>query len=302
MTAVARQDELAAPPLKRRRSFGEMVRRALGRELPVTVAALVLLGVLVMAVLAPQLAPHDPARNNLRIASQPPAWEPEGSASYLLGTDNLGRDILSRIIWGARVSLVVGFVATAVSGAVGVTLGLLAGYYGSWVDHLVMRLADTQLSIPFILLAIVVTAAIGPSLQNIILVLGVTGWVVYARIVRGGALTLREVEFAQAARCLGASDPRIIVRHVAPNLIAPVIVTATFAVAQFIVAEAALSFLGLGVQPPTPTWGGMLADGREFLATEPWMATFPGLAIMLTVLAINVLGDWLRDRLDPRLR
>jgi len=190
----------------------------------------------------------------------------------------------------------------AISGTVGVLLGLVAGFYGGWLDHLIMRLADTQLSIPFILLAIAVTAAVGPSLQNVIVVLGVTGWVIYARIVRGEALSLRQVEFVQAARALGARDLRLILQHVAPNVVAPVIVTATFAVAQFIVAEAALSFLGLGVQPPTPTWGGMLADGREFLATEWWIATFPGLAIMLTVLAINIVGDWLRDRFDPRLR
>jgi peptide/nickel transport system permease protein len=252
------------------------------------------------ALFAPLLTPHDPTEQELSRRLLPPAWS-GGQPEHLLGTDSLGRDNLSRIIYGARVSLVVGFLTVLVSGAIGVLLGLVAGYYGKLVDEVVMRLADVQLAFPFILLAISVIAVLGPGLRNVIIVLGIAGWMVYARLVRGEVLSVKQRDFVQAVRCLGASDGRIILRHILPNVTTPLIVVATFSVAQMIIAEASLSFLGLGVQPPEPTWGGMLADGRKYLDGAWWVATFPGLAIMLTVLSVNFVGDWLRDWMDPRL-
>jgi peptide/nickel transport system permease protein len=226
-----------------------------------------------------------------------------GTRSFPLGTDTLGRDILSRVIYGARISLAVGFTAVAIAGMLGITIGLTSGYYRGRVDDVTMRLAEIQLAVPFILFAIAILAVLGPGLKNLILVLGITGWVTYARVVRGQVLSFREKEFVEAARCVGAGDLRIMFRHILPNTFASVIVIGSFAVAATILAEAALSFLGLGVPPSTPTWGGMVADGREQILTNRWwMYLFPGVAIMLTVLAINAVGDWLRDYLDPRLR
>jgi peptide/nickel transport system permease protein len=192
--------------------------------------------------------------------------------------------------------------AVLIAGSVGVVLGLVAGYYGGAADAVIMRVADVQLAFPFILLVILVVGALGPSVPNLIIVLGVSGWILYARVVRGQVLSVREAEFVQAARSAGANDLRIVVRHILPSVVSPVIVIASFAAAQVIVAEAALSFLGLGVQPPDPSWGRMLADSRDYLASNPWLATIPGMAIVLTVLALNLMGDWLRDVLDPRLK
>lgn len=281
--------------------------RRLSRQIwqagPALVAGLALGLILVTAILAPLIAPHDPqdqdivGRNLL-----PPGFLNGGHSGYPLGTDALGRDLLSRIMYGARISLLVGVVAVVVSGTLGISLGLVSGYYGGRADRLLMRLAEVQLSFPFILLAISVIAVLGAGLRNIILVLGVTGWVTYARIVRGTVLPVKTLDFVSAARAMGAPDRRIIIRHILPNVLGSVAVIATFSFAQMILAEAALSFLGLGVQPPTPTWGGTLADGRQYLASAWWLTVFPGLAIMVTVLAINVLGDWLRDTLDPRSR
>jgi peptide/nickel transport system permease protein len=273
-----------------------------GHDLVVAGAGAVLVLVACAAVAAPWIARHDPTSGDLRTSTLPPAFSEGGSREFPLGTDQLGRDILSRVIFGARVSLLVGFVAMACSGALGVACGLVAGYYGGKADAFLMRLADVQLSIPTILLAINIMAVVGANVKNVILTLGITGWVAYARVVRGEVLTMRAREFVEAARSLGAYDARILGRYVLPNVIPSVVIIGTFTVAQMIIAEAALSFLGLGVQPPTPTWGGMLADGRGELATAWWLATFPGLAIVATVLAVNLIGDWLRDRLDPRLR
>lgn len=220
----------------------------------------------------------------------------------MLGTDQLGRDVASRILFGARVSMLVGILAVGISGTLGVTLGLVSGYLGGWAEVVIMRIADVQLAMPWILLAILIVAVVGAGLQNVILVLGVVGWVTYARIVRGSVMVLREKEFVEAARALGAGSGRIIIRHILPNVFSPIVVIATFNVASAIIGEAALSFLGLGVEPGIPTWGGMLADGRAYLASAWWLATFPGLAIMVSVLGINLLGDWARDVLDPRLR
>ncbi len=278
----------------------------LGRELVRNKAALIGLAILLAitsaAVLAPWISPFDPTYQSVTQRLKPPAWRDAEGRLFVLGTDHLGRDILSRLIFGARISLVIGVSAVALAGTLGTLLGLIAGFRGGAVDDLCMRLTDTMLAMPFILLALAVIAVLGPSLRNIIFVLGITSWVSYARVVRAEVLTLRTREFIAAASALGSSGRRIIFRHLLPNVLTPVIVIATLEVARMIILESALSFLGLGVQPPTPTWGGMLADGRAYLSTSWWLATFPGLSIMVTVLGINLLGDWLRDILDPRLQ
>ena len=254
------------------------------------------------AVFAPQLAPWDPARQMLMKRLRPPMWQERGLREHPLGTDHLGRDILSRILHGGRISLGVGLTAVTLSALFGVTLGLLAGFFGGRADALIMRVVDVFLAIPYILLAMGVVFALGPSLLNVILVMAVTRWVQFARIVRADVLSIREREFVAGARARGNRALRLLLRHVLPNALTPIIVVATLELAFMIIYESALSFLGLGVQPPTPTWGWMLSDGRNYVATAWWLATFPGLAIMLTVLAVNLLGDWLRDTLDPRLK
>ncbi|HEU4366765.1 MAG TPA: ABC transporter permease [Methylomirabilota bacterium] len=254
-----------------------------------------------LAVLAPALAPDDPVRNDLLERLTPPAWLEGGSWRHPLGTDTLGRDVVSRLLYGARVSLIVGFSAVVVAGALGVALGLVAGYYGGRLDEVLMRLGDVQLAFPALVLAIAVLAVLGAGLVNVVLVLGVTGWVTYARIARAETLSLRHREFVESARALGARDGAILWRHVLPNVLPPLVVVATFSVARTIIAEASLSFLGLGIPPPAPSWGAMLDEGRNYLTTGWWLALFPGLAILGVVLGINVVGDWLRDTLDPRL-
>ena len=262
----------------------------------------VVLAVVVAAVFASVVAPFDPLAQDIGQRLKEPGWQDAQGRIHPLGTDHLGRDILSRIIHGSRIALLVGLAAVAISGVLGMVIGLVAGYFGGRVDDFFMRLADIQLAFPFILLAIAVIGVLGPSLRNIIIVIGVSSWVVYARVVRGEVLSIREREFVQAAVALGSRDWRILARHVLPNAFTPWLVVATLDMARVIVLESALSFLGLGVQPPTPTWGGMLADGRVYLSTAWWLATFPGLAILVTVLGINLLGDGLRDTLDPRLK
>jgi peptide/nickel transport system permease protein len=282
---------------------GARVSARARRRTPTAVAAAVVLSLVCLAaVAAPWLAPHDPREQILERRLLPPAWIDGGTWAFALGADHLGRDILSRLIYGCRVSLLVGVTAVLISGLLGVTLGLVAGYAGGRLDALIMRMVDVQLAFPFILLAIAVVAVLGPGLRNVIIVLGVAGWMVYARVVRGQALALKEKEFVAAARALGAPTSTIIVRHLLPNVLTPAIIVATFAVATTIITEASLSFLGLGVEPTTPTWGSMLSDGRAYIGRAWWLTTFPGLAILLTVLSINVLGDSLRDHLDPRLR
>jgi peptide/nickel transport system permease protein len=255
----------------------------------------------VLATLAPALAPADPARNDLLARLTPPAWMAGGSWQHPLGTDTLGRDVVSRLLHGARVSLIVGFSAVIVAGVLGVLLGLVSGYYGGRLDDVLMRLGDVQLAFPALVLAIAVLAVVGSGLGNVVLVLGVTGWVTYARIARGETLSLRHREFVEGARALGARDAEILWRHVLPNVLPSITVVATFSVARTIIAEASLSFLGLGIPPPAPSWGAMLDEGRNYLTTGWWLALFPGLAILAVVLGINVVGDWLRDTLDPRL-
>ena len=258
--------------------------------------------VLLAALFAPWIVPFDPLEQDINQRLKEPGWQTAAGRIHVLGTDHLGRDILARVIFGSRIALVVGLSAVLISGMLGMAIGLVAGYFGGKVDDFFMRLAHVQLAFPFILLAIAVIGVLGPSLRNIIIVIGVSSWVVYARVVRGEVLSIREREFVQAAIALGSRDGRVLVRHVLPNAFTPWLVVATLDMARVIVIESALSFLGLGVQPPTPTWGGMLADGRVYLSTAWWLATFPGLAILVTVLGINLLGDGLRDPLDPRLK
>jgi peptide/nickel transport system permease protein len=288
--AVAAELGRATAPVRRRLSF----RAVFGLT--------VLLCMGGAALLAPQIAPWDPARQMLLKRLRPPMWEARGLREHPLGTDHLGRDILSRILYGGRISLGVGLSAVTLSCLIGVTLGLLAGFHGGRTDALIMRVVDVFLAIPYILLAMGVVFALGPSLLNVILVMAVTRWVQFARIVRADVLSIREREFVSGARARGSRSLRLLLRHVLPNALTPIIVVATLELAFMIIYESALSFLGLGVQPPTPTWGWMLSDGRNYVATAWWLATFPGLAIMLTVLAVNLLGDWLRDTLDPRLK
>jgi peptide/nickel transport system permease protein len=262
---------------------------------------LCLLVIIGMALFGPLVVP-DPNAQDVLARLQPPAFVDGGQSQNVLGTDQLGRDLFARVVYGGRISLLIALVAVAIAGTVGVVLGLIAGYYGGPADAVIMRLADIQLAFPFILLVVLIVGALGASVSNLIIVLGLSGWILYSRVVRGQVLSVREAEFVQAARSVGATDARIIVRHVLPGVFSPVIVVASFAAAQVIVAEAALSFLGLGVQPPDPSWGRMLADSREYMASNPWLATIPGLAIVLTVLGLNLVGDWLRDVLDPRLK
>lgn len=254
------------------------------------------------ALLAPLIAPYDPNATDLRLRNTPPAWLPGGSAAHPLGTDPVGRDLLSRVIYGARVSLLVGFAVTALAAISGTVLGLLAGYYGRWVDQALMRIADLFLAFPFILLAITIIAVLGAGLGNLILTLAVTSWVQYARLVRGQVLSVKQNQYVEAALVAGAGSGRIILFHILPNVVASVVVLATLQIGFVILAESSLTFLGLGVNPSVPTWGGMVNEGRLYIYNAWWVITFPGLAIMLTVLGMNMVGDWLRDILDPTLR
>ncbi len=275
--------------------------RRLARRRTALFGLVVVALVFVAALGAPWLTTYDPTEQDITNRLQSPGSPDPSGRVHVLGTDHLGRDLLARVIFGARPALMVGFAAVAISGLLGMSVGLVSGYFGGRVDDVFMRLADIQLAFPFILLAMAVIGVLGPSLPVIIVVIGVSSWVVYARVVRGSVLSLREREFVQAALALGSRDGRILLRHILPNALTPWLVVATLDMARVIVLESALSFLGLGVQPPTPTWGGMLADGRVYISTAWWLATFPGLAILVTVLGINLFGDGLRDTLDPRL-
>ena len=248
------------------------------------------------------IAPHNPERGDIRARNLPPAWLEGGSTKYLLGTDHLGRDSLSRVIFGARISLIVGAVTLGVGGVFGVLLGLVAGYYGGWVDELVMRVVDIKLAIPTILVALVLVFALGQSFIIIIAILAIAIWPRFARNIRGEVLQLKTMDFVALAKVAGASTPRILFVHIFPGVVNTLIILATLEVGIVILLEATLSFLGAGVPPPTPAWGSMVADGRDRLAVAWWISTMPGLAIMFVVVAMNLFGDWLRDVLDPRLR
>jgi peptide/nickel transport system permease protein len=274
------------------------------RRLPAAgiAGALILVLAVVVALAAPRLAPFSPIDQNLLARLKPPGAQITPGAIHWLGTDALGRDVLSRLIYGTRVSLAVAALAVSVSGVVGVTIGVVAGYYRGWLAVVLMRFVDIVLSVPFLLLAIAVVAVLGPSLLHTVLVLGLTRWPRYARVAYGQTLAARKREFVEASRALGAGDLRLMLRHVLPEVSPSAVVVATLEVGLMVVYEAALSFLGLGVQPPTPSWGDMLASGRDYLASAWWLATFPGLAIMVTVLGANLAGDAVRLRLDPRVR
>jgi len=272
------------------------------RRYPVISLSLLTFLLVIPAVFATQVAPHDPLKGSLARRLKPPVWQDGGSIQYPLGTDKLGRDILSRMIHGARVSLMVSLVAIFVGGTIGTSLGLISGYFGGRVDALLMRLVDISLSLPTILLALVLVAAVGPSFATVITVLVVLLWARYARLVRGETLSIKERDFIARARVAGASHARIMARYILPNVVNSLLVLATLQVGYVILLESALSFLGAGLPRPTPAWGLMIADGRELIVTAWWVSMFPGLAIMLTVLALNLLGDWLRDHLDPKLR
>jgi peptide/nickel transport system permease protein len=265
-------------------------------------ASAVLLLVVASAIFAPLISPHDPLSVNIRHRLAPPAWMEGGAPEHLLGTDQVGRDLLSRIIYGGRVSLVIGACAVLIAATIGVLLGLGAGYFGGRIDWTIMTVINVMLTFPFVLLALAVISVLGPSLTNMILVLGVAGWPIYARVIRAETMAIREREFVLAGRALGMSHARIVFRQIAPNLISAIVVIATLQVAQVIIFESFLSFLGLGIQPPTPAWGNMLGEGRVYMLNSWWIATFPGLAIFLTTLVINLMGNALRDWLDPHLK
>ncbi len=291
MSSLAVAVPRAAPSTQRHAA------RALIRDRWALVAVTFLTVVILAAVLAPLLVPDTVNNPDFRARLKPPL-----TADHLLGTDQLGRDVFDRMLLGARVSLTVGFVAVFLSAVIGVPIGMLAGYFGGWLDLVLMRLADVQLSFPFILLALTINAIIGLGLQNIIITLVIVGWVEYARIARGEILVTREREYVQAATLVGCSHARILARHLFPNIVTPLIVIGTLQVARFIIAEASISFLGFGVQPPTPAWGSMVSEGLDYIFAAWWLITFPGLALALVALAVNATGDWLRDTLDPRLK
>jgi peptide/nickel transport system permease protein len=300
--AAARPATLAPAVSPARAEWTGFARR-LARRRTALFGFVVVVIVVITALGAPLLSPFDPVEQDIGDRRlKPPGFRDDAGRMHVLGTDHLGRDLLARVIYGAQPALLVGFAAVAISGIIGMAAGLVSGYFGGRVDDVLMRLADIQLAFPFILLAIAVIGVLGPSLKTIIIVIGVSSWVIYARVVRSTVLTLREREFVHAAQALGGRDGRIVLRHILPNALTPWLVVATLDMARVIVIESALSFLGLGVQPPTPTWGGMLADGRVYISTAWWLATFPGLAILVTVLGINLFGDGLRDTLDPRLK
>jgi peptide/nickel transport system permease protein len=287
----------AAEPTVRHASLRRLWRLKWGLA-----ASAVLLGIMASAVVAPWIAPHDPLAVNIRHRLAPPAWMDGGTATHLLGTDQVGRDLLSRVVYGGRVSLAVGVAAVLVSATIGVLMGLAAGYFGGRTDTVIMTLVNVMLTFPFVLLALAVIAVLGPSLPNMIMVLGAAGWPVYTRVVRAETLAIRERDFVVAGRALGMSHARIVFRQILPNLVSAITVIATLQVAQVIIAEAFLSFLGLGIQPPTPAWGNMLGEGRVYMLNSWWIAAFPGLAIFVTTLVINLMGNALRDWLDPHLK
>ena len=298
-TARSEDSETGLAPVRRVR-LGYILHSLRHSRVAGLGAALVVVVVLV-ALLGPLTSPRDPLEHNLRSRFKPPGFQ-DGSGVFLLGTDQLGRDILSRLIAGTRVSVIVGVLSVVIAGLIGVSYGLISGFAGGLVDNLLMRVADAFLAIPFIVLVVAVSGVVGAGLVTLILILGVTSWVTYARVTRAEVLAVREMDYVMAARALGQSGLKIMFKHILPNVTGSIIVLATMMVATTMLAEAALSFLGLGVQPPTVTWGLMLSDGRQYIGSAWWMSTFPGIAITLTVLGVVFLGDWLRDLLDPRLR
>jgi len=284
----------ASPGKGRVDSPGRLALGALLSRPTAVFGAVVLIGMIGLALFAPWIAPYDPLATSWSLVRKAP------SAAHWFGTDEVGRDLLSRIIWGARASLSAGVIAVAIAVGVGVPTGMVAGYVGGWTDALISRLTDAMLAIPFLILAIALAAFLGPSLGNAMIAIGVTATPIFVRLARGQVLAARAEDYVEAARAVGNPPVRILLRHILPNILPPVMVQATLAVAAAIIAEASLSFLGLGQQPPAPSWGSMLNTSQRFLTQAPWMAIFPGLAIFLTVLAFNLFGDGLRDAMDPR--
>ena len=277
------------------------MRGIFGRGLPYL--SLLIFGLVVVAAIGGEaIAPHDPNGLNLGASFRPPFWQEDGSLDYLLGTDNLGRDILSRIIAGARISLTVALYAIVISGGIGALIGMIAGYFGRTVDTIIMRLVDIQMSIPSLALALVIATVLSPSLITVIVVISITYWTWYARIIRGEILSLKERDYVALAKVAGCSTATIFSRHLLPNVLNTLLVLATLQVGQVIIFEASLSFLGLGIQGPDVSWGLMLADARNYISNAWWAITLPGVAIMLTCLSANLIGDWLRDTLDPKRR
>jgi len=267
------------------------------------IGLLLVVTTILCAIFAPYIAPHDPGAASLGHRLDLPKWlDDTGKSQYLLGGDQVGRDLLSRIIYGARISLLVGICGVLISLVLGTFLGIVSGYFGKWMDDLIMRLAEVQLGLPFILLAIVIMSVFGTGIEKIIIILGLTYWVSFARLIRGEILALKEQEYIQAAKAIGGTHFKIILKHILPNVASSILVLATMCIAEFILLEASLTFLGLGVEPTVPSWGGMLADSRNYMTSAWWISVFPGIAIMLTVLGFNLLGDWLRDRLDPNMK
>ena len=278
--------------------------RAVGlvRRYPVLPLFMLLVVLVVPGIFAGQIAPHHFNDGALTERLEPPAWEEGGSWDHIFGTDKLGRDVFSRILYGARISLIVAIVSILTGAIIGVTLGLISGYFGGGWDHLIMRFVDIKLSLPSILLALVLASVMKPGFHTVIIIISLVIWARYARMVRGETLRVRGLDFVARARVAGASSTRILVRHIFPNVVNSVIVLATLEVGQVIIFEASLSFLGVGIPPPNPAWGLMVADGRSLIFHAWWVAFFPGLAILLVVMSMNLFGDWLRDKLDPRLR
>jgi peptide/nickel transport system permease protein len=301
VSSIPAAADVAPLPEARGVQAGGGLGRALRRSPMAIAGGGVLLAVVLAAVLAPVLTPADPVRPSFSRRLQPP-WGLGGRPAAPLGTDNLGRDIWARVLYGSRLSLALAGSAVVLAAGVGVVVGLLAGCTAGRLDDMMMRLADVQLAFPVIMLAIAIVAVVGTSSAALVGVLALSGWVLYARTVRANVLTLRRLEYVEAARTLGASDGRVIVRHILPNTLAPILVLASSQFATMVLLESGLSFLGMGIQPPQPSWGAMLAEGRDYLSNAWWLATVPGLAISLVVLGANLLGDGLRDLADPRLR
>ena len=280
----------------------QLALRELMKRPPALFGVFTIVMMVLWALLPGLFSPHDPLAQDLERYLKPPGFVDAEGLTYWLGTDQLGRDIVSRIIWGSRVSLAVGFAAVFVSGFIGITMGLIAGYYGGKVDAVISRIVDDVLAIPFVLLAIAIIAILGASLQNIVLAVALRTWTVYTRVVRGEVFALKESDMVTGAKAVGSGTLRILLVYLLPNVFSSCIVVATIYLGRVIIIESSFSFLGMGVPPPTPTWGGMLADGRGFLDTSWWLTLFPGIALTLTVLGVNLLGDWLRDVLDPRMK
>jgi peptide/nickel transport system permease protein len=282
--------------VKKRRIKNDMLKMTF------LIPVIVLSALIIAAIFAPLIAPHDPYQGVLTDRLLPPAFIPGGHAEYLLGTDLLGRDILTRIIYGSRISLSVSLLVIAITAAIGTAMGIVAGYLGGRVDAFLMRITDVALAFPGILIAMLLATALGPSFKTVVIAMSILGWAGYSRLIRGETLRLREADFVAQARVIGTSPGRIMFKHIFPNVINPLIVIMTLAVGMMILVEAALSYLGVGIPPPNPSWGSMVSDGRNLIDKAWWISFFPGLAIGLVVLSGNFLGDWLRDKMDPRLR